>query len=163
LIIGAEMHTKTASSDLTNFSSWERQVVRDFSNLPLIVIHELVHIQQNDNYENLLGNAIYEGAADFVSGLICGTHINAYVHEWAESREAEVWSDFKEAMYGDNSNDWIGNADRAKDTPADLGYYVGYKICESYYNSQYDKKKAISDILNITDWEAFYVESGYMQ
>ena len=50
LIIGAEMHTKMDNSDLSNFSNWEKKVVRDFSNLPLITIHELVHIQQNNNY-----------------------------------------------------------------------------------------------------------------
>ena len=163
LIIGAEMHTKMENSDLTNFNNWEKAVVRDYSNLPLITIHELVHIQQQNKYNDLLGNSIYEGAADFISELICGSHINTYVHDWANKHEQEVWEDFKKEMYGNNANKWIGNADKAKDKPADLGYYVGYKICESYYNKQADKKKAISDILTITDWNAFYLKSGYMQ
>lgn len=163
LIIGAEMHTKNADADLTNFSNWEQKVVRDIANLPLITIHELVHIQQNDNYDNLLGNAIYEGAADFVSALVCGDHINTYVHDWANGHEAEVWADFQKEMYTDNTGDWIGNADQAKDKPADLGYYVGYKICESYYNKQQDKSQAIADILAISDWNQFYLDSGYMR
>jgi len=163
LIIGAEMHAKQANSDLSNFNNWEQKVVRNFSNLPLITMHELVHIQQNNNYQNLLGHAIFEGAADFISSLICGTHINQHVHDWANGHENEVWADFTKEMYGENSSNWIGNADRAKDKPADLGYYVGFKICESYYEKQVDKKKAVKDILTIKDWEEFYTQSGYMQ
>ena len=52
---------------------------------------------------------------------------------------------------------------QALNKPADLGYYVGYKICESYYNKQKDKKKAIQEILTIKDWEEFYLKSGYMK
>lgn len=163
LLIGTEMHSKTDDASLVNFSNWEKKVVRNFSNLPLITIHELVHIQQQKGYNNLLGNSIYEGAADFISELICGSHINQYVHDWADKKEFEIWTDFKSEMYGSNSNNWIGNADRAKDKPADLGYYVGYKICESYYNRQVDKTKAMRDILSITDWNNFYLQSGYMQ
>lgn len=163
LIIGAEMHTKVEDSDLTNFNNWEKNVVRNFSNLPLITIHELVHIQQNSNYNNLLGNAIYEGAADFVSSLVCDSHINQYVHDWANKKEEEIWDEFEKEMYKESTENWIGNADRAKDTPADLGYYVGFKICESYYDKQTDKKKALKDILTITDWNEFYLKSGYMK
>lgn len=163
LIIGTEMHAKRKDSDLTNFTNWEKKVVRDLSNLPLITIHELVHIQQNNNYSNLLGNAIYEGAADFISSLVCGTHINQYVHDWANKNEKEVWNEFEKEMYGENTRNWIGNADRAKDKPADLGYYVGFKICESYYNKQTDKKKAIKEILTITNWDEFYKRSAYMK
>lgn len=163
LIIGAEMHAKMEDSDLSSFNNWEKNVVRNFSNLPLITIHELVHIQQNNNHTNLLGNAIYEGAADFVSSLVCGSHINQHVHNWAIDKEKEIWDEFEKEMYKESTQNWIGNADRAKDKPADLGYYVGFKICESYYNKQTDKKKAIRDILTITDWNEFYLKSGYMK
>lgn len=163
LIIGAEMHSKAENSDLSHFNNWEKSVVRDFSNLALITIHELVHIQQNDNYSNLLGNSIFEGAADFISSLVCGAHINQHVHDWANQHENEIWADFKKEMYDENSQNWIGNAARAKDKPADLGYYVGFKICESYYNQQTDKKKALKDILSINDWNKFYLKSGYMK
>jgi len=163
LLIGAEMHSKPENASLTNFNNWEKTVLRDQENLPLIIMHELVHIQQHSNYDTLLGNAIYEGAADFISQLICGSHINTHVHAWANEREAAVWEAFKKEMYGKNSWNWIGNANSAKDKPADLGYYVGYKICEAYYAKQSDKTQAIADILSITNWEEFYEKSGYMQ
>jgi uncharacterized protein YjaZ len=45
--------------------------------------------------------------------------------------------------------------------PADLGYYVGYKICEAYYNQAKDKKQAVKDILTIQDYKQFLAKSGY--
>tara|TARA_R110001592_G_scaffold363133_1_gene680641 strand:+ start:1393 stop:2703 length:1311 start_codon:yes stop_codon:yes gene_type:complete len=161
LLIGAEMHSKALDSDLSNFNNWEQAVVRDFANLPLITLHELVHIQQNENFENLLGNAIYEGAADFISALVCGHHINEHVHTWANPREAEVWAAFKKEMYGEETYHWIGNAEEAQDQPADLGYYIGYKICEAFYQKQSDKAAAIQAILKIENWQEFYEQSGY--
>ena len=161
LIIGAEMSCLRADSPLDNFSAWERAVVRGAENLPYITIHELVHMQQNDNYNNLLGNAIFEGAADFVCELVCGRHINEHVHAWARGREAQIKAEFVAEMYSENASNWIGNADRAVGKPADLGYYVGYQICKAYYDRQTDKTQAVKDILTITDWEDFYRRSGW--
>lgn len=163
LIIGSEMHAMEENSDLTNFSNWEKNVVRGYSNLPLITIHELVHTQQNNNYSTVLGNSIFEGAADFVSDLICGSHINEFIHVMADKKEEEIWAEFKKDMYNNNYNDWIGNGGGDNVEIPDLGYYIGYKICKSYYDKQEDKAKALRDILTIQDWHTFYEYSGYMQ
>lgn len=40
----------------------------------------------------------------------------------------------------DTSN-WLYQGDKAKDKPADLGYYIGYEICESYYKNTASKNK----------------------
>ena len=45
--------------------------------------------------------------------------------------------------------------------PQNLGYWIGYKIVESYFRRVKDKKKAISDILNIRNYEEFFLASGY--
>jgi hypothetical protein len=42
-----------------------------------------------------------------------------------------------------------------KSRPADLGYYVGYKIAQSYYERAHDKKQAIRDVLEAEDFEQF--------
>jgi uncharacterized protein YjaZ len=52
---------------------------------------------------------------------------------------------------------------KTPERPADLGYYVGYKICQEYYEKSADKKKAIKDILEIRDFDQFFRESGYGQ
>ena len=46
--------------------------------------------------------------------------------------------------------------------PGDLGYYLGYKIVKTYYNNSKDKKRAIYDILNITDFDLFLKQSQYI-
>jgi hypothetical protein len=44
---------------------------------------------------------------------------------------------------------------------ADLGYFVGYRIAESYYNTAADKRKAVQDILTMTDFAEILRKSGY--
>ena len=50
---------------------------------------------------------------------------------------------------------------RDRSRPADLGYYVGFRIAESYFERTTDKKKAIRDILTARDYPAFLRASGY--
>jgi uncharacterized protein YjaZ len=64
-------------------------------------------------------------------------------------------------MYSDNVEDWLYNGTNDKGIPGDLGYYMGYKICEAYYKKAADKKKAVRDILNIEDFKVFFEGSGY--
>ncbi|MBC7868547.1 MAG: hypothetical protein H7X88_13510, partial [Gloeobacteraceae cyanobacterium ES-bin-316] len=45
--------------------------------------------------------------------------------------------------------------------PADLGYYVGFKICAAYYQKAPDKLQAISAILHIKNYQDFLIQSGY--
>jgi uncharacterized protein YjaZ len=55
----------------------------------------------------------------------------------------------------------IYNGNNSKTRPADLGYYIGYKICESYYRQAKDKKQAVREILETKAFTAFLQESGY--
>jgi uncharacterized protein YjaZ len=64
-------------------------------------------------------------------------------------------------MNGDKTDNWLYQGDKAKDRPADLGYYVGYKIVESYYKNATDKKQAVKDILGIKDVQEFLKTSRY--
>jgi len=43
----------------------------------------------------------------------------------------------------------------------DLGYYMGYRIAESYCEHAGDKLQAIADILRISDGDAFVRASRY--
>lgn len=40
---------------------------------------------------------------------------------------------------------------------------MGYKICQSYYEELADKKQAVHDILNISDYPAFLARSRYAE
>ncbi|MGY0037835.1 gliding motility protein GldB-related protein [Pedobacter sp. NJ-S-72] len=45
--------------------------------------------------------------------------------------------------------------------PADLGYYIGFKITQSYYQNSKYKKEAINEILNVKDFKSFLEKSKY--
>ena len=45
--------------------------------------------------------------------------------------------------------------------PADLGYYSGFKIAESYYDNLYDKLHATKEIMEMSDSMEFLELSGY--
>jgi hypothetical protein len=169
LVIGAELFSKTPASPLDELNPWEKSVVQPVEKIPLVVAHELVHYQQRFAKEpaNLLERSIVEGGADFVSELIAGALINETQHQYGDQHEHELWNEFKPAMYGKDISGWLynGGALAAKgaplEHPADLGYYIGYKICRSYFDRASDKTKAVKDILEIRDFDQFYHESGY--
>lgn len=163
LLIGVDMYGKTKDTPMEELGAWHRAVMGPIDYLPHIVAHELIHYQQKypKADPSLLGKAIGEGSADFVGELISGKMINGHLHRYGDPRERELWDEFKREMNGTDASRWLYQGDRAKDRPADLGYYVGYKICQAYYDRSPDKKQAVKDILEIKDFKAFLKASGY--
>jgi uncharacterized protein YjaZ len=164
LLIGVEMYGKTDDASVAELTGWKKASVSRIEEIPFIVAHELVHYQQKyglDGELSLLGKSLHEGSADFIGELIAGGSINQQLHEYGNPREKQLWLEFKKEMNNKDTSNWLYQGDKAKDKPADLGYYVGYKIVESYYNKAKDKKQAIKDILDIKDFNGFLKASGY--
>lgn len=163
LLIGLEMYGRYPQTPDAELGDWHRTVLRDMDGLPHIVAHELVHYQQK--YEipgeaNLLQKSIYEGTADFLCELISGQHINPQVHAWAEPRAGALWLEFQAAMHGTSHEGWLYGAAPGSDRPADLGYWMGYRIARAYYDQATDKEQAVRDMLTIRDFDAFLARSG---
>lgn len=153
VIIGAEMFGPQPDDG-------ELRAHLSFDILPYLVAHEMIHFQQNlPRSKNLLGQAIREGSADFLGELISGGTINEPTFAWARQREAALWQEFKGVMYEKDYTGWLYGG--TKDRPRDLGYWIGYKITQAYYDKAPDKKQAVSDILNIKSFEKFLEDSGY--
>ncbi len=169
LLIGVEMYGKTDDASVAELSGWKKKVVGKIERIPFIVAHELVHYQQKNAHltalfggeVSLLGKSLSEGSADFIGELISGDNENPHLNEYGNRREKQLWLEFKKEMNGNDASNWLYQGDKAKAKPADLGYYIGYKIVESYYNKAKDKKQAIKDILEIKDFNAFLTASGY--
>lgn len=164
LLIGVEMFGRGDGVPLEELGDWHRAVVGEFDKLPVIVAHEWVHFQQDsqiDGQPTLLQAAIGEGVADFIAELGVGRHINPHVHAWAEPRAAELWDEFRGRMHGTDYSGWLYEG-QAADTerPADLGYWMGYRIARAYYTRAGDKTAAIRDMLDIEDFDAFLQASG---
>ena len=161
LLIGVEMHAKTPDTDMSEMGSWLQQVLGPVDELPQVVAHELIHYQQTGEGKTLLAQCIHEGSAHFVGELISGGEINSHLHAYGDAHEADLWVEFRKAIDKDDNSHWLYQGDKSKDRPADLGYYMGYRIAESYYQHAADKKKAVHDILTARDFNAFLGESHY--
>lgn len=143
LLIGAEMY-------------------RDPSRLPAIVAHELIHFQQHYDSRTLLQGAFAEGSADFVGEMISGAQINNKAHEYGLAHEHELWQEFKPHFEDHSFYPWMyGTPPDGR--PNDLGYFIGYRIAQAYYNRMTDKRRAIRDIItgNGGNVKALLAKSGY--
>jgi hypothetical protein len=162
LLIGVDMFGKNAGAPVDELGAWHKAVVSSVDRLPFIVAHELIHYEQKNTEDgSLLARSIGEGVPDFVAELIAGDTINPHLHKYANPFEKELWLEFKKEMTGKNVGSWLYQGDQAKDKPADLGYWMGYKIAESYYKNAKDKKQAVKDMLEIKDFTKFLADSRY--
>ncbi|MRG44074.1 hypothetical protein GFS24_03065 [Chitinophaga sp. SYP-B3965] len=137
----------------------------DINNIPFIVAHELIHFQQKNWMENptLLEQSIIEGSADFLGELISGENINKKAMEYGNKNETRLCREFITRMDSTDYKDWLYGISGKDDRPNDLGYWMGYKITQQYFNKAADKKQAVKEILDIKDHKAFLVKSGYLQ
>jgi hypothetical protein len=169
LLIGVEMNARDDNTPIEELSPWEKAVIGRIANLPQIVAHELIHIEQRyaegrrsgSGAPTLLERALGEGAADFLGEMISGGIINRVQRTYGDEHEQALWAEFRAAMSGTDTSKWLYEGDKAKDRPADMGYYMGYKICEAFYKKASDKQGAIRRILAVPDAEALWRESGY--
>ena len=165
LLIGTELFSRAADSPPGVLTPWQQSVVRSVELLPAIVAHELTHYQQSYRAgSTLLGRSLREGGADFVSEILAGRNINEPLHIFGDLHEREIWVDFSRQMNGSDVSRWLYNGGTVTATtarPADLGYYVGYRVTQAYYERQADKRQALRDIFTIRDFNQFLAASGY--
>jgi uncharacterized protein YjaZ len=135
----------------------------NIDNVPTIVAHELIHFQQTfPKHSTLLSQSIIEGSADFIGELISGGNFNKTAYDYGDLHKEALCKEFVTKLDDTTFVDWMYGTSKKDDRPNDLGYWMGYKICEQYYNKAKDKKQAIHDILNISDYKDFLNKSGYL-
>lgn len=132
-------------------------------------IHEYTHTQQKrPDFQqiNVLTSAIREGACDFVAGLVTAIPAKTPYMAYGPAHEKEVWRSFQKEMYTRNNDNWVSTGPNPALPAPDLGYFVGYRICQAYYAQATDKKAALKAIIEldyantdaVTD---FFKRSGY--
>lgn len=176
VLIGAEITTATKNNDLSelkgtlmgNILAKEDNVLQNIKNM---IAHECVHTQQINSLDakaekcDLLYKCMIEGFCDFIGELIAGGQINAVAQQYGNSHEKRLWNEFSKEMCSNSTEHWLYNyRQQQKDNrPADLGYYIGYKIAKSYYNEQANKKQAIIDIIEMNNPKPFLAKSKYAE
>ncbi|WP_199141468.1 Ig-like domain-containing protein [Pedobacter sp. ASV12] len=167
VLVGTEIATGNPKTDASEFpNDWLRNVFKGSSeaNLVRLNVHEYVHTQQSGYTPNLLGQSIKEGACDFMTELVMDKLLDGTYATYGRAHEDSLKRQFKEDMLTPATDSWLYNGSNAK--VADLGYYMGYAICKSYYKQAKDKKKAIKEIIELNYDEpalvtAFLKHSNY--
>jgi hypothetical protein len=129
-----------------------------------VIAHEYVHVQQAVAFsetENatVLAASLEEGAAEFVTELTTGSISYSYMSGLTAGREREIETAFAADADKTDLSDWLYNS--TPEQPADLGYWVGYRIVKSYYQHAADKRQALRDILTMTNPKEFLAKSGW--
>ena len=138
-------------------------MLKDLNGISGLIAHELIHYQQNlMGKDMLLKWCLQEGGADFIGELISGESINPPYYKYGEQNLDKLCLEFVTRLKNPDNQDWLYGTSKKDDRPNDLGYWMGYKIIESYFNKQKDKQKAIQEILNIKDPMQFLKQSGFL-
>lgn len=163
MLLAGEMVTADANTPMQELPPFLRDVDLSAAGLPCILVHELVHFQQNNVRDrSLLAQSLLEGVADFITDKAIGcVPTAAATYEYGESHERELWAQFASEMDGTDHSNWLYNGSSVKDRPSQLGYWMGYQIAEAYYNRASDKSRAVRELLNIEDYKRILRESGY--
>jgi hypothetical protein len=136
------------------------------------LVHEYAHLQQpaatnDDPHPTVLEAAIMEGDAEFTSELLTGVRSDIRYQAWTKGREKEIEEQFVPDEDSKDLSKWFYNATDVKkgmakpDWMGDLGYWIGYRVCKSYYEHAADKRAAFRDLLEATDPHAILAKSGW--
>jgi hypothetical protein len=132
-----------------------------------VIAHEYIHVQQvaalnDDEHPTLLERSLLEGAAAFGAELISGAPAEVTSPELRAStqgHEKEIESAFVADEDKTDLSKWVDNSTWEKQ--GDLGYWIGYRIVKSYHQHAADKRRALREIIEISDPKAFLAKSDW--
>ncbi|MGI9551371.1 MAG: DUF2268 domain-containing putative Zn-dependent protease [Aurantibacter sp.] len=146
--------------------------------VPQVAVHEVAHLFQtylqgeldyvsmylDESKTTMLAYAIREGGAEFIAYLGTGLK-DPKKHKYGDLHEKELWQLFKPLLkeHPDEHKGWFsGKSDERPEWPWQVGYYLGFKMIEHYYETTNDKEKALLDILSAKDKDIYQeIANGY--
>ena len=168
LLMGTEINARDASTLIEKLSPWLQANTGSLEDLARLVVHEAIHTLQflagaslEVEGRSLLWKAIMEGSADFITTLATSQKPSSPFFKYGLEHEHDLWQEFSSVMNATDISAWIYNGERSTLRPADLGYFIGYRILEAYYNRMPDTQQAITEMLTIRDPKKILAESGY--
>lgn len=153
VLIGSELALADENTVTSELPEWRRPYYVEYDplkNLSLLCTHEYIHTQQKELVENLLSMCLYEGVAEFISCFATDKPSNSPAINFGKENEKIVVDKFVEDLYlMSNNYNWLWGENRNELKIRDLGYFIGYEICERYYNQSTDKSKAIKELIEL--------------
>ncbi len=137
--------------------------------IPFVAVHETIHFNQTFQAEDnitVLQGTVTEGTADFIASLVLPEPTaRQFTDRWDYgcAHEAELAARYVQDEDVTKMPPWM--YDHTPDTgwPPDMGYWMGYRIDQSVFAKATNKTAALRDMLQVTDFKAFFAASGYPQ
>ncbi|MEL7249666.1 MAG: hypothetical protein AAFZ63_18400 [Bacteroidota bacterium] len=153
VLIGTELSMANEQTVIDELPDWRQPFYREstpINDLPLLCTHEYIHTQQNELQHDLLSMCLYEGAAEFVSCVVTDLPSSSPAISFGKNNRERVVKRFVVDLFsGSNNYNWMWGSNNNELKIRDLGYYIGYEICERYYNNASDKKVAIRELIEL--------------
>jgi hypothetical protein len=126
-------------------------------------MHELAHYQQKDqDPQTNLEMAMIEGGAEFVNYQVTGVRTIYSTWDYGIHHENELWQEFKPLSDSSIQMQWFMDVpDKKRQRPGSLGYFIGFRICESYLKNQTDKKVAMKILIEMNNPKEIFLISKY--
>lgn len=152
VLLGAEFLLANRSSDLSELPERVRNGMTEYMpyDIPLIALHELIHTQQK-RWENfsIIHRSVAEGVAEFISTLVSQKPLSPGV-KFGKQNEKRVLDRYMIEIFRDEDvGNWLSSKNQNELEVNDLGYYIGYEVCERYYNKSTNKKQAIKELIDL--------------
>ena len=154
ILIGSEFAFEDLNTDVSEFPEsmshlGDYHKTNPIKNLVFLNLHEYIHTQQKEMVHNLLSLSIYEGVAEFVANKTMPPSPNPCISYGRKHKET-VRKKFEKDMFTNwKRGDWLWNDKNNDFGESDMAYFVGYDMCERYYNAAEDKKAAIHKLINL--------------
>lgn len=152
VLLGAEFMLAQENTFIEELPERIQKSIREYApyDIPLTAIHEYIHTQQK-SWENqsIIHLCVAEGVAEFISTLITEKPISPPVHFGKQNAERVLERYMVEIFRNDDVWNWLWSENQNELKANDLGYYIGYQICEIHYNNSTDKKMAIKDLIEL--------------
>jgi len=133
--------------------------------LPQVAVHENAHVLQLasqgglGNYRSIyspdtgsmLAVAIREGCAEYLTYLASGWRLGDR-HIYGEANEQDLWSAFQQIADEPPFSvpGWFGGTHpEHADWPSQIGYWVGFRICEHHHSNAADPDAALVDLFSL--------------
>ncbi|HYE53817.1 MAG TPA: hypothetical protein VD996_03205 [Chitinophagaceae bacterium] len=153
VLIGSELALADSTIVTEELPQWMQSYFKEFrprNNLALLCTHEYIHTQQKPLVQNLLSRCLYEGVAEFISCKATGKRSNTPGVQFGKANKEKVVNKFVDDLFLiSNDYNWLWGENRNELKVRDLGYFIGYEICERYYNLSKDKSKAIRELIEL--------------
>ncbi len=138
-MLDENINTSEFEKSLDNVKTFQK--TNPINNVRFTGVHEFIHTQQKSFFkESLLVASLYEGVAEFVAEKALGEKSSMEGLEYGKKNTKAIKDQFEIEMFNKTNSYWLWSSMPNKFNQRDLGYFIGYKIAEKYYND-FDKDK----------------------